>query len=106
GSQAEAPAVLWQSPKLRANYASPLYVQGRVYQLTHGGILSAADAATGKVLWTYRLEGSYAASPLWAAGRLYVVSEDGTTTVLRDAGSDAEPLGTSALKDTILATPV
>jgi outer membrane protein assembly factor BamB len=106
GSAATEPAVLWQSPKLRPGYSSPLYQKGRVYTVTHAGIVSAADAESGKVLWTYRLEGKYAASPLLAEGRLYLVSEEGTTTVLRDGGSDGESLGQSALKDTILASPV
>ncbi len=106
GSTTEAPEVLWQSPKLRPSYSSPLYHKGRVYTVAQAGIVTAADAATGNVAWTYRLEGAFAASPLWAEGRLYVVSEEGATTILRDAGADCETLGTSTLKDKILASPV
>jgi outer membrane protein assembly factor BamB len=106
GSATAAPEVLWQSVKLRPGYSSPLVANGRVYTLQHGGILTAADAKTGNVAWTYRLEGQYAASPLWAEGRLYVVSEEGAATVLRDAGADCEPVGSGSLKDKILASPV
>lgn len=106
GTAGQEPTVMWQSTKLRPGYSSPLYHKGRVYTVTQAGIVTAADAETGNVAWTYRLEGAYAASPLLAEDRLYVVSEDGTTAVLRDAGGDCEALGTSSLKDTILATPV
>lgn len=106
GSAAKAPEVMWQSPKLRPGYSSPLYAKGRVYTVTGNGIVSAADAASGKVVWTCRLEGNYAASPLLADGRLYVVSEDGATSVLRDTGNEYEVLATNTLKDTILASPV
>jgi outer membrane protein assembly factor BamB len=106
GAPSTEPTVAWQSPKLRPGYSSPLYDKGRVYTLTQGGILTAAEAESGKVLWTYRLQGTYAASPLLAEGRIYVVSEDGSATVLRDAGNDTEVLGTGTLKDRILASPI
>jgi outer membrane protein assembly factor BamB len=106
GSPTEAPSVLWQSLKLKTSYGSPLYEKGRVYTVSFKGIVNAAEAATGKVIWTCRLEGDFAASPLLADGRLYLVNEEGTTTVLRDSGGEYEVLGTNALKDTILASPV
>jgi outer membrane protein assembly factor BamB len=105
GANGETPELVWQTNKLPTGYASPVHYQGRVYAVSFKGIVNCADAATGKPLWSARLEGEFAASPLVADGKLYVVSEDGTTTVLR-AGGKAEVLGTNALGEKILASPV
>jgi outer membrane protein assembly factor BamB len=105
GGKGETPQRLWQSNKLPTGYASPVHYEGRVYAVSARGVVNCADAATGKPLWSERLEGEFAASPLAADGKLYVVSEDGTTTVLR-AGGKPEVLGTNALGETVLASPV
>jgi outer membrane protein assembly factor BamB len=106
GSDNEGPKVLWQSTKFRPGYCSPLHHAGRVYNVNSNGILNCADAGTGKVLWTHRLEGSYAASPLLADGKLFLVSEEGKTTILEAVGDEPKVLATNDLRDTILASPV
>jgi outer membrane protein assembly factor BamB len=109
GTDQKEPAIVWQSPKLRTSYCSPVYHQGRVYTVTMDGIVHCADAAGGKHLWSHRLDTPsdeiYSASPLIAEGRLYVVSEKGTATVLK-LGDEPSVMATSALPDTILASPV
>ena len=72
-----------------------------------GGVVHCADAKTGEILWSHRIEpaGAYAASPLLADGKLYITSEKGITTVLQ-AGKKAKVLGTNPIGETILATPV
>src|SRR4029079_3068275 len=82
GSEGVEPEVVWQNPKLNPGFASPVLMKGRLYTVTNNGIVSCAEAATGKILWTHRLEGAYAASPLAADGRLYFVAEDGATSVM------------------------
>lgn len=107
GTAKEAPKVLWKSAKLRMGYCSPLHHRGRVYAVSTGGIVNCADAATGKTVWSHRLDGgATAASPLAADGKLYCVTENGTITVLVDEGAEPRVLTTSALRDTILASPI
>ncbi|HZZ77094.1 MAG TPA: PQQ-binding-like beta-propeller repeat protein, partial [Gemmataceae bacterium] len=99
------PEVLWETPKLRLGYCSPVANQGLVYGVTNAGIVNCLDAKTGAVLWNHRLEGTFAASPLLADGKLYVVNEKGVTTILR-AGRELEVIATNPINDTILASPV
>jgi outer membrane protein assembly factor BamB len=102
---AGGPEVVWQNAKLNTGYASPLYYDGRIYSLTNRGVVTAADAKTGRVLWTHRLEGNFAASPLAADGRLYLASEEGITYVMA-AGDTAKLLATNEIGETLLACPV
>ena len=101
------PEVLWQAPKLRAGYCTPIAHEGRIYVVAGSGVVNCADARTGEILWTQRLDagGAYAASPLLADGKLYVVNEAGVTTVLQ-VGKTAKVLATNPLNDVILASPV
>lgn len=101
------PEILWQSLKLRPGYCTPVAQGGLVYVVGGGGIVNCADAKSGEILWTHRIDagGAYAASPLVADGKLYVTNEAGVTTVLQ-AGREAKVLGTNAIADTILASPV
>ena len=101
------PEVLWQSLKLNVAYCSPIAHTGLVYVVSGGGIVNCADAKTGEVLWTHRIDagGAYAASPLLADGKLYVTNEAGVTTVLQ-AGKEAKLLATNPINDKILASPI
>jgi len=99
------PEVLWESVKLRPGYCSPIAHQGLVYVVANAGIVNCADAKTGDILWTQRLDGPFCASPLLADGKLYLVNEKGVTTILQ-AGKELNVLATNAINDAILATPV
>ena len=102
------PEVLWQSIKLKAGYCSPIAHDGVVYVISNAGIVSCADAKTGEILWSHRIDagGVYTASPLFADGRLYITNEAGVTTVLKANAKAVELLATNPISDTILATPV
>jgi outer membrane protein assembly factor BamB len=99
------PEVLWEQAKLRPNYCSPIVHKGLVYIVNGTGVVNCADAKTGAIVWTHRLEGPFAASPLLADGKLYFVNEKGTATVM-EAGDKAKVLATNIIEDTFLATPV
>jgi outer membrane protein assembly factor BamB len=62
---------------------SPAVVDGRMYLVTDGGVLTCTEAATGKRLWRERIGGRFSASPLVAPGRIYLFDEKGTSTVIR-----------------------
>ena len=87
---------------------SPLLYDGVLYFLKHNtGILSALDAATGKVHYgPARLEGieGVYASPVGAAGRVYVAGRNGTTAVLA-AGPELKVLAVNRLDDGFEASP-
>lgn len=108
GKTGAEPEVLWQSIKMRPGYCSPIAHDGLVYVVAGGGVVNCADAKTGEILWTHRLEagGSYTASPLLGDGKLYVTNEAGVTTVLQTGRKEAKVLATNAISDTILASPV
>ena len=99
------PEVVWQNPKLNVGYATPCLVDGRLYTIANNGVATCADAKTGKVVWTHRLEGPFAASPMSAEGHVYFTSESGTTYVM-EAGPEAKLLATNELKDLFMASPV
>jgi outer membrane protein assembly factor BamB len=98
--------VVWQQNKLRPSYCSPVVHKGMVYVVTGAGIVNCANAKTGAIVWSHRLEGPFAASPLLADNRLYVVNEKGVTTVFELGGDQAKVLATNTIDDTFLATPV
>jgi outer membrane protein assembly factor BamB len=102
----EKAEVLWQSLKLRPGYCSPIAHQGHVYVVLGNGIVNCADAKTGDIVWTHRIDGPFAASPLLANGKLYVVNEKGVTVVLDVTTKEPTVLGTNEINDTILASPV
>ena len=98
---------LWQYTKSLPNVPSPLLYKGVLYMVKEGGILTALDPATGKVLKQGRLTGApgfYYSSPVAADDKLFTVSEEGKVTVLK-AGADWEILSVNDLEDGCNATP-
>ena len=104
GAADEEPAVLWQSAKLRAATASPLFYRGRLYTVNQVGVLTCGDPETGDVIWQERIKGPFSASPVAGDDKLYLVNEEGTTTVI-STESDDRILATNPLGETILASP-
>lgn len=71
---------------------------------TDSGIVTCADAATGKVHWRERVGGDFYSSPIWIDGRLYCVSKRGQVVVLA-AGKNFEVLARNELGEKTFATP-
>src|SRR5207253_1754430 len=61
GSDKSEAKPLWKTNKLRTNYGTPLYHQGRIYNVNTANVLVCVDAADGKVLWQERLRGTITA---------------------------------------------
>lgn len=103
-----APRELWRYEKsFVAVVPTPLVLDGLVYTVKNGGILTVLDAATGTVVRTSRVgsvPASYSASPVAAGGRIYFASEDGIVTVVR-AGKEWELMASSDLGEPLYATP-
>ena len=99
--------VKWQYYKSLPNATSPLHYNGVVYLMKEGGILTALDAETGKVLKQGRLPGAldyYYASPVAADGKVYLTSQEGHVSVLR-AAPEWEPLARNDMDEQCMATP-
>jgi outer membrane protein assembly factor BamB len=79
------PPVRWEQPRGVAIIASPVCVEGRLYQVTDKGIATCLEARTGRVLWEGRIGGTHYASPIHAAGKVYFLSEEGRGTVVAAA---------------------
>lgn len=96
-------AVVWKGAQLGSETPTPVVADGKIYTVSRS-VLKCGNLADGKQEWDLRVPGPTSASPLFADGKLYLVSEDGKVTVVKP---DAEPkiVGTSELKETILATP-
>lgn len=96
--------ILWRTPSGASYVPSILYYDGLLYMANEVGIVTCADAASGKPIWRQRLGGIFFASPVAGDGKIYMVSETGETFVLR-AGRTAEVLATNDLDERMLASP-
>src|SRR5262249_29321474 len=79
------PRVRWEQPRAVALIASPVCVEGRLYQVTDKGIAACLDARTGRVLWQGRIGGTHHASPIPPPGEGYFLSQGGRGTVVAAA---------------------
>ena len=102
------PRELWRYEKSFVGVVpSPLVLDGLVYTIKNGGILTILSADSGEVVKTGRVgsaPASFSASPVSADGRVYVASEDGTLFVL-SAGKDWTVLAANEIGEPIFATP-
>lgn len=99
---------LWRHEKgFKFVIPSPLIYDNVLYYVKNGGILSAIDAKTGKMLKRGRLKDAvdpYSASPIAADGKIYLASETGKISVLKP-GADWEVIVLNDLGEEIYATP-
>ena len=103
----EAEAVDWRLQKNIPYIPTPLLYGGVYYLVKSGGIVTALDPATGKVLKQGRSAealGEYYASPVAGDGKVYMVSEEGKLSVLK-AGAEWEVLAVNDLGEQVFASP-
>ncbi len=96
--------LLWEQKKGMPSMSSMALVQGRLYAVTDGGVVTCMDSASGNILWQERIGGNFSSSPVVAAGRIYFTSDAGVTTVL-DAGPAFRVLARSELGEPLQASP-
>lgn len=101
--------VLWQKTTGLPYVPSAVLYQGQYVIVKDGGIVTAYDAKTGRVLHQGRsvVAGRYYASPVAAGGRIYFASlDEGAVTVLKAGTAKAEVLAKNPpLEERIAATP-
>lgn len=91
--------VVWEGKKATCDFASPLAYRGLVYYVTAAGIVFCVDAATGKELYSERIESPCWASPLAVGEHVYFFGKNGVTTILK-AGPVFEKVASNRLWDT------
>ena len=99
--------VVWKHPRMVPEVPSPLVLDGILYTVKTGGILTAMLAATGEIKKSARVTGaidSYYASPIAAGGKLFLFSEQGKAAVLKP-GAEWELLQVNDFDEPIYATP-
>ncbi len=107
GADGEAPTELWRYQKRLPEIATPLLLDGVIYLVKHGGILTTLDAATGDVIEVSRMPdalGDYNASPIAADGKVFLANSEGQIHVIA-AGREFEVLSVNDLGEAIHATP-
>lgn len=105
--QLNADAVRWRFQKNIPYIPAPLLYQGVYYMVKTGGIITALDPATGRLLKQGRSPGAlgeYYASPVAADGKVFLANTEGKLTVLK-AGAEWEVLAVNDLNEEISATP-
>jgi outer membrane protein assembly factor BamB len=95
--------VAWRQAKGAPLTPSALVLGDEVYTVSDNGIATCADAKTGTVHWTHRLDGNYSASPVAAEGRVYFQNETGLGYVIK-AGKTYEQLAENDVKERTLAS--
>jgi outer membrane protein assembly factor BamB len=103
GEQANA-HLAWKSDKGSPYTTTPIVYGDLLYAVSDGGVLSAFEARTGRLVYQERLPSSFSASPVAADGKLYLSSEDGDVFVVR-AGPRFELLATNPVGEPLMATP-
>lgn len=94
---------LWRTPSGASYVPSIIYYDGLLYMTSDAGILTCADAGTGKQVWRQRLRGVFFASPAAGDGKVYLVSETGETIVVQ-AGREPKILSRNDLGERLIAS--
>jgi outer membrane protein assembly factor BamB len=104
-SQGTTLPIRWRKTDISPGMPSPVYSDGRVYSITGGPILVAADAKTGKLAWRIRLKGTFYASPIAAAGKLYVINDDGFGQIISLDPERGTVASEREFKESVMGTP-
>jgi outer membrane protein assembly factor BamB len=97
----------WRHTKGLPYVCAPILYRDVLYVIRDGGILTAFQPDTGKVLREERLKdalGEYWAQPVAGDGKIYFVNKEGKVSVIR-AGADWEKLSSGDLDEQVIATP-
>lgn len=94
--------ILWTREKRNASEAGPVLVNGLLFQVTRGGIVSCTRPLTGEDVWEDRLNGQHLPGPIAAGERLYFCNDRGESHVVR-AAATFEILARNVLPDPISA---
>lgn len=105
GPEATAPSLLWQSNKVNPGPSSPIVTADRVLAMNTAGVLTSADAKTGKIMWQLRVGGSHWSTPVLAGDRLFCLNDKGEVHVVKVGPEKGEIVSTVDVKETLQGSP-
>jgi hypothetical protein len=108
GDLTDSKSIVWRIQKYLPNVPSPLLLNGVIYLIKDGGILSAVDARSGAILKQGRLSGAldtYYASPVTDGSRLYFMSQSGKFSIVKAGGGDWELESVADFGEDSFSTP-
>jgi outer membrane protein assembly factor BamB len=73
---------VWQESKLQSGSPSPVVVDGQVFVINRGGVLSCGSIKDKEVSWKLRLGGRFWATPVSVGNYLYCINADGKCFVV------------------------
>ena len=96
----------WRAYEGIGQVSSPLFYQGRIYLVKHGGNVTCYDAKTGDKIYGDRAgpRAYYFASPVAADNKIYFCSSNGIIIVVQ-AGDKFRILAQNKIRERIYATP-
>ena len=96
----------WRAYEGIGQVSSPLFYQGRIYLVKHGGNVTCYDAKTGDKIYGDRVgpRAYYFASPVAADNKIYFCSSNGIIIVVQ-AGDKFRILAQNKIRERIYATP-
>ena len=108
GSTGEATEsqIVWRRDRQLPEVPSPLLLDGSLYLVKNGGVVSCLDSATGKTNYRKRLgvSGNIFASPVAGDGKIFVCTDRGDVAVVA-SGEKYRLVSRSDLDEPIIATP-
>jgi outer membrane protein assembly factor BamB len=93
----------WRAVRNGPHVPSPALVKGRLFTANDTGVFTCLDAATGKLIYSERVNDHFSASPVTAGDLMWFASESGRTYVVR-AADHFEPVAKNDLGSPILAS--
>jgi outer membrane protein assembly factor BamB len=97
-------AVAWEVGKAVPTRPSLLVDGELLFMVSDNGIASCVETATGKILWSERLDGEFSASPVLANGCVYCCNQTGKIFVL-EAGRTFNIIAENRLDGRFMASP-
>ncbi len=94
-----------KTKNVQPGMSSPLVFAGKIYATNGQGLVTCADAKTGKSLYKERLKGAFSASPVAGDGKVYCLNETGVCTVIDAKAETFEILSSNELGEETLGTP-
>ena len=101
------PEAAWTQLRSVARVPTPLVLNGVLYMIANGGILTSVQVSNGTLGKVGRLEGAldnYWSSPVAAGDKIFFVAESGKIVVIK-AGLDWQILAVNDLDEQCYATP-
>ena len=108
GDLSESKSIVWRLQKYLPNVPSPLLLNGVIYLIKDGGILTAVDAKAGTLLKQGRLAGAldtYYASPVTDGSRIFFLSQTGKFSIVKAGGTDWELESVADFGEDCFGTP-